>query len=260
MDKIRLSSSKIETFLSCRNLYKWIYHEGLAPKDKSMPLQVGDFTHRLLHKYRTGKLTPELIQDLPALIKEAAPENTEDLTFDVAEQAANLVLGYIQRYSNDQTLTFIASEIHLEVEEPDFYLYARVDGLGRTQEGGLWRVETKTTSRLDSAFLSGLKNSLQTGINHYLLKEVMKEKIKGTIFELLVKTKIPQYERSPIPFSQRIVDQCLETARGVSRSIQRGDFYPSMRCFSYNRECEYRHLCNFDSPEVRENFYTRRDK
>jgi hypothetical protein len=207
---------------------------------------VGDMVHQLLQKKETQGLTVEDFQDCDLLVKKEYPDLDDDAQQAVAVEAARLVAGHVEAYREDPTRV-IGTETHLEVELEDCTFYSRVDAIARTQDGRLWRLEYKTTSKMDSAFLSGLKGDLQTGTSHFVLKEVLKEKIHGTIFDLLVKTKVPQYYRSPVPYSQRVVDRAMETVQGVARSIKRGDLYPSSKCFPYNRECEFRTLC--DAPE-----------
>lgn len=113
---------------------------------------------------------------------------------------------------------------------------------------------------MDSAFLSGLRKSLQAGIYDFLVRENIKEKLWGTIYDLLVKTKVPQYKRNLVPVSIPVIERSIKTVEGVVKDIlmclaKPSMIYPSCQCYSYNRECDYIHLCNFDSEEVRKNFY-----
>lgn len=254
-EKPRLNCSNVGTFLHCRMKYFWQRVEGLYPKQRPSYLMVGDFVHRLLSYQIQGKLTIDHIKDLDKIVEWAYPNEEVEIAYEVAEEAARLVLGWINRWSTDDPLEFVASEVHVETEEPNFFLYGRIDGLARTQDGSLWRHEFKTSSRMDSAFLKGQKLSLQTGIYGHLLNECLKEPTKGTIFDILVKTKIPQYARPPVLHSKKVTKRALEVFEGVARSIKRGDFYPSGQCFTYNRECEYLVLCNNDSKENREAFF-----
>jgi len=126
-------------------------------------------------------------------------------------------------------------------------------------EGKLWRVEHKTASRVDNAYLQGLKHGLQGAIYDYLVSNLISERLQGTIYNMLVKTKIPKFPRVPNLINPSLQVQMLQTVKGVADSIERckqnDEYYPSCSCFLYGRECDYRPLCNFDSAEVRKAFY-----
>lgn len=260
--KPRLSPTRVGNFLTCRMKYYWTYEEELTPKDKSIPLQVGDITHLLRHKYITNNLNLGDITNLEEMIREKYPNNTLEVSEEVTEQALKLIKCYINKAS-EMVITNVSSEMHVEVEEEEFFIYGRIDGLGRTQDQKLWRTETKTTARMDSLYLSGLKSGLQSGIYHYLLNKVLKEEIHGTIFELLVKTKTPYCELALVPISKPIMERALKAFEGVARSIKRGDFYPNpVKCVDYNRECDFIHLCNHPKQleQIKQTFYVKRIK
>ena len=141
---------------------------------------------------------------------------------------------------------------------PNFILHGKLDGLCKTRDERSWRLERKTTKMMDSFFLTGLRKSLQAGI-YDILGEVNNLGLTGTIYDILVKTKVPQYKRNLVLKNKNVMSRALQTVEGVARDIQRGDFYPSSNCINYNRECDYSALCNFDSPGTREAFYTKTD-
>ena len=255
MTKLRLSYSRTSTFLYCRMAYKWCYLEGLTPKAKPMPLQIGDIVHQLFHLQFEGKITGEDIQNLEEFVKKNYPQNDPLINLQVALEAATLFSGYLSNpeYQQDPILQ-TSSEIHLELEMPNFILYGRIDGLCKTKDDRQWRLERKTTKMMDSYFLTGLKKSLQAGIYDYLA-EKNEMGTTGTIYDILVKTKVPQYKRNLVPKNKKVMERAIQTVEGVCRDIQRGDFYPSSNCINYNRECDYSPLCNFDSSETREAFF-----
>jgi hypothetical protein len=228
----------------------------LATKEeKAYPLQVGDIVHRLLHLWYNGRLVASDIANLEILVAKLYPGNTDQQALDVATDAATLVQGYLSKFGDDDPLTFISTEVHLQVEFENYYLYAIIDALARPQDKKLWRVEHKTTAKMDSYYLNGLKGGLQGSIYDYLTEQVMKEEVKGTIYNLLVKTKIPDYFRTYTSKNRESVKRMLQTVEGVYKEITQGEFYPSSRCFSYNRECEYLLLCNNDNEQTRQSFY-----
>jgi hypothetical protein len=222
-----------------------------------MPLQVGDIVHQLHHLWITGQLTPEHFTNLDELVQKLYPENSEELSLDVAIQAATLIRGYLEKYRDDK-LNFISSEIHIETDIGSCVLVMKVDALARPADERLWRVEHKTTARMDSHYLNGLKGGLQGAIYDFGIEQEFKEKVSGTIYNLLVKTKIPDYHRAYTKCNRSAIDRMLKTVEGVVRDIHNADFYPSSLCFLYQRECDYKKLCDYDDPMVRESFYMKR--
>jgi hypothetical protein len=229
--------------------------EGLSPKEKARPLQLGDITHQLLHAWDRGTLTVKDIENLPAKVQELYPTNPEGMSEDIAIEAANLVRGYLKEHAGKEQLKMIPGETGLLIDAGDYLLYGKVDVWARDKKKQLWRGERKTTAKIDSFYLGGLKSGLQGGIYDILSEAVMKEPLKGTFYDMLVKTKIPQYPRTFVPRSAKHIQRTWETLNGVVRDINGGDFYPSCKCFMYNRECDYRMLCENDSDMTRNAFY-----
>ena len=259
MPKLRLSYSKASTFLSCRKAYYWSYIEELIPKEKSTALQVGDIVHRLLHLHALGELRAETIVNLDELVGRLNTENTDELNVEVAYEAARLVSGYLTKYQNDP-LSFMSPELPMELELPNFILVARIDSLARPKSGLLWRVEHKTAAKADSAYLGGLKAGLQGSIYDFIVEELLKEKLSGTIYNLLIKTQTPDYKRSYTMINRKAIERALQTLEGVARDINLGDFYPSSKCHTFNRTCDYLTLCEHDSPSTRKAFFKKKEE
>ena len=259
--KLRLSHNRINTWLNCHWRYHLYYNEKLVPKEeRSYQLQVGDVVHRLLHKWYIGEMDLSQISELDKFVQNIFPEITEAQALDVAIEATNLFNGYVNQWGVKDPLKFLpGGEVQVELEFPDYILFGRIDALARTKDKRLWRVEHKTAARMDSHYLGGLKGGLQGAIYDYLIENTMKEQVQGTIYNLLLKTKIPSYHRAYTAINRAAIKRMLQTVDGVYRDIQRGDFYPSSNCFTYNRECAYRLLCNNDTKAVREQFYTVRE-
>lgn len=254
MEKLRLSTSRVQTYLHCPRSYYWNYIENLSPIAKSIPLQVGDFTHIFHQKKAEGQLTEEFVSNLKDYVQEKYPGNSEEETLQVAYESLNLYSGFMTKYKEDIFL-IESPEVNLELDMGNFLLYTRLDSLLRDQSGRLWRGELKTTARMDSAYLSGLKGGLQAGISYLVAKEVLPERIYGTVYDIIVKTKVPQYERTQILAEKNLLDMTLGCVTGVANDILSEKFYPSMQCFYYNRECEYLPLCKNDSEVTRKTFY-----
>jgi len=257
-EKLKISYTRASTFLHCRQKYHWEYIENLTPIKKSRPLKVGGLVHSLLH---TKLVKPHITQFDVNFTMDAArtdyPGDDEGELASVALEATILVNGYLEKYKDDP-LTVVPGETMLEADMGEYTLIGRSDAYARTEDTKLWRMEHKTMSRLDSNYLQGLKSGLQGGIYDYLTERLFNEEVSGTIYNLIVKTKIPNYHRSFTKCDRGAIQRMLQTIHGVHRDIQRGDFYPSSKCYSFASVCPFKVLCEFDSPGAREAFFTRR--
>ena len=258
MNKLRLSASRINTYLHCPKAYEWNYIHELEFKQKSKALQIGDFLHTLLEKDALNELTSDFVFDLRQLIQEEYPENSEEDSREVAEMALSLYNGHKKKFEDDETFKIDSVEVILEADMGDFDLICRNDTFLKSQDGRMWRGEYKTTARIDSAYLSGLKNGLQAGIAYLLSEKLLPNKLTGTIYNLMVKTKVPQYERTMVLAEKSLLDRTVKCVNGVADGILNNRFYPSIQCHYYNRECEYLPLCRNDTPQTRSTFYRQR--
>ena len=255
--KLKLSYSQCTQYLRCKKRWMWIYKEDLAPKLKTFPLKVGDVTGRVLRMYDLGELTMEHIANLTDYVKKLYPEEDDLENYEVALEAARLVNGYIAEHE-DSTIEVISPEMHLLKDFGEFELYARVDAMAVSEDSRKWRLERKTAARYDSRYVAGYRNGLQTGISMWLLEDLYPEKVSGTIYDMLIKTKVPQFPRELVTTSNWRVKLAKETVEGVVRSIMHGDYAPSMDCDMYNKDCSYSVLCRNDTPHNRETWFTSR--
>ncbi len=247
---LRLSFSGASTWLSCRQKWYFAYKEQLQGKGTSYPLQIGSVLHDLVHKHYVGELSLEHIQNLDQWVSCQYPNQTKEVSMEIALEAGRLLAGYLRKYEEDP-LEVISSELKIEVSrvEPitgkEYILYGIIDAVCRTQDKRLWRLEHKTASAIDTYYLKGLRSGLQGGIYHYLLNKTMPEPVIGTIYNMFVKTKIPKYERMPVMMQSLLAERSLKTCDGVARQIFSGDIFPDAgSCFTYNRDCDYLPLCN----------------
>lgn len=259
--KRTLSYSQITNWQRCRMRWKFIYIDDLAPRLKTLPLMVGDVTHRLREKFLLSELDGYTLRNLVPFVKLLYPEQKGDDHTEVALQAASLINCFVQNYEADGSVRITSPEVHLVKDFGEFILYTRLDGLAEVVgTPGIWREELKTTARRDSAFLAGLRGGLQTGIALWLMEELMNEKIRGTIFSLLVKTATPQSYMEPVHKNTWAIKTAKETVFNEAKEIQEGRIYRSSQCFSYNRECAYRKVCQNDTPANRAFYISRAEE
>jgi hypothetical protein len=259
--KQRLSNSRIGTFMSCRRKYYWTYIEDLAPIAKADYFQIGLVVHNLRERWIKNELEATDISGLMKTVQELYPDNDAQTTEMVSLEAARLFNGYVQNFEEDD-FKLVSPEIILEKDIGEFILYARLDGVAIDSDGNHYRDELKTTSRMDSGYLQGLRRGLQTGISYWLMDEVLDFKTKGTLFEIIVKTKVPQFQRLPSLRDDWTVRYAKECVYGVWESIKhcgkdKRMFYPSMNCTFGKSVCPYETLCREDTPLKRSTFFTK---
>lgn len=257
--KLRLSNTKVTTFLKCRIKYKWTYIENLVLKGRAWAPSVGIVVHHILFLNNKGLLQSTPMEDLWTWVGKSFPELEEDKQRELVTEAAGLVTGYLQTLEGNE-IKVVSPEVALEKDFGSYILYARLDGICQTPDGRKWRLEYKTTAKTDSVYLKGLRRGLQTGICHFLADELLEEKLSGTVFSLLVKTKIPQYPWMPYVKERWVMDYARQCCEGVARSIEHNDLYPSLDCQYGNFDCDYKPLCSSGgSEQVKQAFYKRRE-
>jgi hypothetical protein len=253
--KLILHSSKVNSFLQCRQKYKWEYIEKLVPKEPNFPLQVGDITHKILHRYHINTLKAEDIANLDELVQIEYADNEKELSTEVAIEAGRLVAGYVEKWRNDP-LRILSSEVLLKLDMGDYVMVSKIDAIAeKVEDNSIWRLEHKTTARMDSLYLRGLKSGIQGAMYEYLISKVFNDKIQGTIYNILVKTKIPQFDRTYARTNLATQKRMLSTLQGVAEDIKADRLYPSGNCYFYNKPCPYLALCDYDCKETREAFY-----
>lgn len=259
MSKLRLSASRVNVYNQCHKKYYWIYIKNLIPiGPPGKALQIGSLVHRLKEMLHKGEDFGSVLRTAPAFTEWVKteyddPSNLAEVAYDAYRLFKKLL-----EVMQEKDLSFESSETHMELDLGDFLVYTRLDGVVRTPDDRLWRDELKTTSRLDSAYLSGLKGGLQAGMAHLVTKNVYPEPLSGTLYTLLVKTKEAQCHVMPIPKERHIEEMTLRCLEGTYKGITDEVWYPSMNCFTYNRSCEYLPLCKHPSEKTKQDFYTER--
>lgn len=258
MTKPTLSYSRISCYNKCHRKYYWRYIENLAPIKKADYFQTGIVVHDLRDEWVQGKLEAKDVAELRERVAREFPSNDPEVTEQVALESASLFVGYTKAFRDDD-YELISPEMHLEKDFGDFKLYARLDALAKDPHGKVFRDELKTTKQMNSAYLQGLARGLQTGIAYWLCDELLPEKVRGTLFEIIVKTKIPQYKRNPVIRDEWCVRYAKQAVYGmfndVSQRKTKEDFYPSLDCNYGKYTCEYETLCRNDTEAKREAFF-----
>jgi len=258
--KLRLSYSRIGTLIHCPKAYYWRYVENLQPKaPPTVALKTGSLVHDLRDLWIKGNLDMEMLtnpEQVTNWVKEHYPDAASE--GDVSQVTYDVSRLFYEYHKKMTDVEHVASETHLEWDDGEKIWYTRLDGLVRMQDGTLWREETKTTARMDSAYLSGLKGGLQAGMAYIIMKEVMPEEVKGTLYTILVKTKIATCEKMLVPKERLLVQMTLDCVHGAFDTISHERFYPTMQCFYYNRQCEYLPLCKGGTEQMKKDFYTER--
>lgn len=257
--KLRLSYSRLSTLLHCRQQYYWKYIENLIPRGPAtVALKVGGLLHELRDQWIKGTLDLTMLSDVEKFTQWVRSQYPDAEPGDVEATAYDTLRLFNVYMDKMRDVNHVASETHLEWDDGEKVWYTRLDGLIRLPDTSLWREETKSAGRMDSAYLSGLKGGLQAGMAYIIMKEVMPEEVKGTLYTICVKTKVATCEKMLVPRERLLVDMTMRTVQGAYDDIVHERWAPSMQCFFYNRQCDYLALCKGGTEQLKRDFYTTR--
>ncbi len=232
-----LSVSQLGTWNSCR--MKWFFHyNGIYPvRRESHALALGTAVHELLDLFLSGKPTDPRLNEMALEAPDIAGE-AERLLDEVRKgPQRKIVTTELQLSSSRETLSGRVYAIR-----------GILDAVVLYDDESLWRMEHKTTSRMNSLYLQGLSSGLQTGVYHWLAESVYKP-LKGTIYNILINTKTPQYTSAAIPVNKNLVIRSIAQCDVMADEIMDGLIYRNLlSCASFNQQCQYRSLCNRPDP------------
>lgn len=151
---IKVSQSRVKTWIKCKQMHYYKYVEKLQPTKKSRPLTFGTLIHDLQEVHAEGKDYREKLMEI---------EDDQGAMFRIQrEELGNIVStaevifqAYLDYYS-DHPLKFVKykgkrSEHELEVEiAPGIILVMKIDGFIKTDNSLRWLLEHKTFKSLPS--------------------------------------------------------------------------------------------------------------
>lgn len=289
MAKETLSYSRISTYLQCRLKYKFRYVEKLSPKVKSPKLSLGSIIHEALEQFYNGYIkTKEQFlayydnwwKTQEAEIEEKFPDFSLDEKLikkkDKAKDIGRIMLdGYWDRYAIDDKkfykILLAEKEFIIPIRNPktnyrsryfDFKL--KIDGLFREKRNdNLWLFETKTAKSWDED-VNFLQRDDQMLLYLLGLQTVLKKKLAGTLYNVLIKGKPSNRRKSPLFYRNKVyrgkleIDAMKQQIWDLSEEIHKNKLYPRNIGLHCMWMCPYESLCNLEAEELKEAFFEKR--
>ncbi len=190
--KLIVSYSSINTFKRCRQKWKYAYIEKLKPLVPPKARDLGKLIHACISSFYTHGDIETALDEYKKEVRTRPIFNEEvEVLIERAEKAKNIVTRYFYIYGKEDVLEteldFIFSLPTPKGNPSHTKVKGYIDRLQRDEDGRLWLVETKTTSRipdfdritLDEQISLYLLGALSLGLN-----------VSGLIFDVVV-TRVP---------------------------------------------------------------------
>ena len=166
MKKITLTQSSVSVLQACKRKYKLRYIDNLESVTKPTYLAIGTAFHRAVEVFRKGGSLDDM--------KRAALAPYVDLSHDDLVTLHAMVTAYHNKYGHEAAYHEVEKEWRLDCGS--YTLAGVVDAVnpvhGRAEQPAGFRIyETKTTSKIDGAYIEGLWSRLQTVLYQAALEQ-----------------------------------------------------------------------------------------
>jgi hypothetical protein len=198
-DKNVLTFSALNTFRNCPRKYKHRYVDFLQPRERAEALAFGSIVHGALEIWYRAVDDPHRLWTVLDYLDQQFPLRASDPTQKAAWQLARAMLtGYAAHYPTED-FEIVAVELPFtgEIRNPDtgrvsrtFGMAGKVDGIVQRSDG-LYLLESKTASTIDSAYLDRLWTDTQIALYAHQLRE-LGYPIVGVIYNVLLKSRLQQ--------------------------------------------------------------------
>jgi RecB family exonuclease len=266
---IQLSASRVDTFNLCPRKYYYKYELRLAPIEETidLPIQFGDAIHRALATLYLGTAFDHVqcpcgsfcdyckarpIQRIAAIFLEYYPADPDDVRDPRTRiRGLELIAAYVLKWRRDP-FRVLAVEVPFELELTDDLKYVGKMDLLVEQEGLVYPIDHKTTTRTGYLFDAQFKLSVQITGYVVIASVITGQAVhQAMINGIRVSGKIEPDETFFRQTTSRTPEDIIEWEQGI-REIhrlilefrERG--FPKAApyaCVAYNRLCEFYQLC-----------------
>ena len=197
--KFIMTFSAFNTYRGCPRKYKHRFLDFLQPRERAEALGFGTVTHGGLERWYLSSDDPNRLWTVLDYIDRQFPLRTGDPVQKAQWQLARAMLtGYAARYpSEDFEIVAVEMPFTGEIRNPDtghlsktFSMAGKVDGIVKRSDG-LYLLEHKTASTIDSAYLDRLWTDTQIALYAHQLRE-LGYPIIGVIYNVLLKSRLQQ--------------------------------------------------------------------
>ena len=198
-DKTLLTYSALNTFRNCPRKYKNRYLDNLRPRERAEALSFGSVIHTAIELWYRSQNAESRLRDVLTYIDDAFEDRLADSNQMVQWHLATaMIRGYAERYAIEEfEIVEVEKEFVGEIRNPDtgrqsqtFRIAGKVDGIVRCNDG-LYLIEHKTASSVDSSYLDKLWTDTQIALYCHYLRE-LGYPIVGVIYNVLLKSRLKQ--------------------------------------------------------------------
>lgn len=261
---MRISNSRIKSFLSCPRRYYWTYVKNLSPVSISIPLVFGRSIHRALAEWYANFSQPVTLEIFEATMRDAIKDvewfKEEKDKYQLHINAGiELLKQYFERYKKEP-FSVLQSELKFEVPLDSHTLVGRTDAI-INWDGRFKLLEHKTTSKLGQNYLNKFNLDSQLTSYIYGIRKALKIDIQEVVLNCLRKIRIDAKKSEP-EFVRDIIiraDEDLEIFEKevvlIAAQIESCEQNPELfwrntdSCIQYGT-CAYHSLCMHGEDEA----------
>lgn len=194
-----LTYSALNTFRGCPRKFKHRYLDHLQPRQKAESLSFGSVIHSGLELWYRSVGQSDRLWKLLDFIDGQFSGRVGDLQEKYRWQLARAMLtGYATRYPSEEfQVVEIEKVFNGEIRNPEtgrpsqtFVMAGKADGIVQLPDG-MYLLEHKTASTIDSNYLEKLWTDTQIALYSFYLRQ-MGYPIVGIIYNVLLKTRLQQ--------------------------------------------------------------------
>lgn len=266
---MELTYSRMQSWLDCRRLYKFQYVDLLEPYEDSSALRIGSATHSWLRDYHLFGLGEPAIDRFYDGVESYTDIDSFNDAIEWEKALAKAMLaGYAKKYGEHEFMIVDTEQTIKTGIDKACQFAGRVDMIVDDDiSDGVWVVEHKTTSSIDSRFFERLAIDTQVTGYLYLASQVY-DNVLGVIYNVIRKPSIRQTKsETKEEYFQRMETDYLERpdfyfarqetvrnevelkafpahVKDIAREIAFSSTYPrnTSRCNLYGK-CAFRSLC-----------------
>ena len=245
------SVSMLGKFLSCNRAYAWRYSHLLTHERKSKALSFGSTIHDGIATWYKTKDLAKVVQSMETIGTELGlvPDLETDPKHSI-ERARGIMLKYIDRYAaNDLNVTMVEVPFLLEVDaDPEPFLFAgTIDGLAE-QDGNLFVLENKTTTRMGTDYIKSYNPNNQISAYLWALSKYMDKPIHGAVLNIIhILTKETNFIRHTTRRQawelEEFEVELKEMVRQIRTANERGVYVKNTNQCNVYGSCAYQTLC-----------------
>lgn len=273
----QITYSMFTAWLSCRQKFDYRYNQCIVPRENAVALAFGSAVHAGLETWFKS-------HDIDKAVEMA---DRSDLSDTDRVKATELVRGYWEKYPRE---SFTVIDIEREFSTPlinpktgcpskTWELAGKVDGIIE-QNGELYILEHKTTSKADDDYFNRVEIDMQLAFYAIAIQQVLERPVVGALYDVIEKPAIrlktnedidsfrlrvrddidgDNYVRRFIRFADGFLTMRQSLLWAMCREIRHGAICPNTSACLQFSTCPYLPLCRaFGDLQSVPEFYTKR--